>query len=73
MSLQVTGHLGDLVCHLGSLQDEIWLLITCCLEGGDINLKVSSLTALSHLLDTCGLPVAVEVSTGELMHLSMDE
>ncbi|XP_050687762.1 serine/threonine-protein kinase ATR-like isoform X2 [Eriocheir sinensis] len=56
----VLGQLGDLVCHLGSLQDDIWLLVTNCLEGGDTNLKMSALTAISQLLDTCGLPDSVE-------------
>lgn len=59
--------------HLGSLQDNIWLLVTSCLEGGDTTLKISALTAISHLLDTCGLPGAVEVSIRPLLYFSQGE
>lgn len=61
------------MCHLGSLQDDIWLLVINCLEGGDISLKVSALTAISQLLDTCGLPGSVEVSSSPIVHLSLEE
>ena len=47
--------------------DDVWLLITSCLEGGENNLKVSALISINRLLDTCGLPVAVEVSAQYLL------
>ncbi|KAK8731545.1 hypothetical protein OTU49_007362 [Cherax quadricarinatus] len=42
------------------LNDQIWLLITSCLEAGDTNLKAASLSAISCLLDIWGLPSFIE-------------
>ncbi|KAG7176083.1 serine/threonine-protein kinase atr-like [Homarus americanus] len=59
--IMVIGDLGDYLCHwVGPLHDQIWLLVTTCLEGGDINLKAASLSTISCLLDICGLPKAIE-------------
>ncbi|KAK3852062.1 hypothetical protein Pcinc_041331, partial [Petrolisthes cinctipes] len=58
--IMVIGDLKDDLFHLRVLHDKMWLLSISCLEAGDDVLKAASLSAISSLLDACGLPVSVE-------------
>nr|XP_045585132.1 serine/threonine-protein kinase atr-like isoform X1 [Procambarus clarkii] len=59
--IMVIKHLGDYLWECCEpVQDQIWLLVTSCLAGGDTDLKVASLSAISCLLHICGLPKFIE-------------